>query len=297
MSQPETERDQLIAETVKMQQAKLAQTRMIQANTRRDTSGETPKSSDWKPIGSVMERLKPGWDALLERVRVEREERIATFTATGGACIQCFDQGICDYCERGQQERLADWERRRLVWIADTGLPDRFRGGTFASFPGRPELARQVQAYLGEWQGKRNLILMGRFGVGKTGLVGAAINEMSGAFRQRDWRVVFITTPRLFDQLRAGFDDGSFTKLMRRCQNANLLILDDLGAEKPTEWVQERLYAIVNHRYEHELPIWVTTNLTPDGLAAAIGERTWWRLQEGACLLVATGPNLREGKP
>lgn len=129
---------------------------------------------------------------------------------------------------------------------------------------------------------------------GKTGLLAASINALSLDWHTTNHSILFRTTPKLFDELRAGFDDGSFTALLRRCQNVSLLILDDLGAEKPTDWVLERLYAIVNHRYEREMPIWATTNLTAPQLSAAIGERVWSRLQEGALMLAATGANLRE---
>ena len=221
----------------------------------------------------------------------DREERIATFTANGGQCLTCFDQGPCQNCERGRIERAAMLEGERKAWIAATGLPPRFQSFTFATFPGLPAIAAQARDFLASWDGKANLILTGRYGTGKTSILAAMIAELSYGGRRS---VVFTTTPRLFDQLRAGFEDGSFAETMGRCQRAGLLILDDLGAEKPSEWVHERLYALVNHRYEHELPIWASTNLPPARLIESIGERVWSRLQEGARLIVATGPNLRE---
>ena len=60
----------------------------------------------------------------------------------------------------------------------------------------------------------------------------------------------------------------------------DLLHLDDVGAERQTEWVLEQLYSIVNTRYEDQRAIVVTTNLQPDELAAQIGERTVSRLIE-----------------
>ncbi len=61
---------------------------------------------------------------------------------------------------------------------------------------------------------------------------------------------------------------------------SRLLILDDLGAEKPTEWVRERMYEIVNQRYEWMRPIIVTSNLSPAQLAKQVGQRVASRLME-----------------
>ena len=59
-----------------------------------------------------------------------------------------------------------------------------------------------------------------------------------------------------------------------------ILHIDDLGAEKQTEWVLEQLYALINERYERRSPIVVTTNLSQEQLEQQIGERTVSRLIE-----------------
>ena len=69
-------------------------------------------------------------------------------------------------------------------------------------------------------------------------------------------------------------------QLFRRLCSVDLLHLDDLGAEKRTEWVLEQLYAIVNERYETQRSIVVTTNLQEPELREQIGERTVSRLAE-----------------
>lgn len=74
---------------------------------------------------------------------------------------------------------------------------------------------------------------------------------------------------------------------------ARMLVIDDLGAEKPTEWVRERLYEIVNARYEAVRPILVTTNLSPQQLEQRIGARVTGRLVEMCELVELTGPNRR----
>ena len=68
--------------------------------------------------------------------------------------------------------------------------------------------------------------------------------------------------------------------LARRPRHVDLLHLDDLGAERATDWVLEQLYSIVNARYEEERSLVITTNLDPEQLAEQIGPRTVSRISE-----------------
>jgi DNA replication protein DnaC len=70
-------------------------------------------------------------------------------------------------------------------------------------------------------------------------------------------------------------------RLFRRLCAVDLLHLDDLGAEKPTDWAREQLYAIVNERWQDERSVMLTTNVTDlDELRARVGARTVSRLLE-----------------
>ena len=290
---PEPDRDQLIAEATMIQRAKLAATRAMQTTSMSPVDSDG-RVGDWQPINLSVARVQRRIEEIRSQQRAERESRIVAFLAEGGDCPECFDQGPCESCARGLAVIDDGIEHDRRDWVASTGLPRRFQSCTFASFPGDRRLGDDVARFVDSWDGRQSMILGGRYGVGKTGLLAASVNALSPDWHTTNHSMLFRTTPKLFDELRAGFDDGSFAALLRRCQNVTLLILDDLGAEKPTDWVLERLYAIVNHRYEHEMPIWATTNLTVPQLTAAIGERVWSRLQEGAFMLAATGRNLRE---
>jgi DNA replication protein DnaC len=91
---------------------------------------------------------------------------------------------------------------------------------------------------------------------------------------------LFVTVPELLDNLREVYmiPGRDIDEWMDTVKNANLLVLDDLGAEKPTPWVQERIFVIVNHRYREALPTIFTSNIGPKDLAAQLGERTASRI-------------------
>jgi DNA replication protein DnaC len=74
----------------------------------------------------------------------------------------------------------------------------------------------------------------------------------------------------------------------------DLLHVDDVGAEKTSDWVLEQLYAIVNARYEEERSIVITTNLERDELAGQINERTVSRLEEMCTVVPLFGEDARK---
>ncbi|MBI5104934.1 MAG: ATP-binding protein [Solirubrobacterales bacterium] len=109
--------------------------------------------------------------------------------------------------------------------------------------------------------------------------------------------VAIYSLPRLLAQIRMTFDEGSeasYTQLIDRLTAVDLLHVDDVGAEKTSEWVLEQLYAIVNARYEEERSVVITTNITdPEELVEQIGVRTVSRLQEMCVLLPLGGEDRR----
>lgn len=241
--------------------------------------------------------------AFLERIDVRRQEwlaqREAERAAFTGDCFECRDDPVreCEHCERGRakiQARYDEYERESIRHTIEySGLPKRFHHLTFETYPGRQ--SAEVRSFVDAWDGERNLLLVGKYGVGKTGLIAAAIAAVAPRIKRHMSNAIwFVSTVGLTDQLRAGYSDGSFTETMQKAQTVPLLILDDLGAEKASEWVQERLFAIIDRRYGERLPVWATSNLGPDRLAEQIGERVFWRLMEDGDLIQITGPNLRE---
>jgi len=104
------------------------------------------------------------------------------------------------------------------------------------------------------------LVMTGRVGSGKTHLAVAIANAHLEMGTQT---VMFTVVPDLLDHLRATFDPSrgiDYDDRFSLFRNAFLLVLDDLGTENTTPWAKEKLFQIINHRYNERLPTVITTN-------------------------------------
>jgi DNA replication protein DnaC len=124
----------------------------------------------------------------------------------------------------------------------------------------------------------RGLWLTGSFGTGKTALAMIVSKAAIDAGRT----VAIYSCPRLLSVIRESIDHGGVLDFLDRLASADLLHIDDLGAEHRTDWVLEQLYTIINARYEDERSTIVTSNLERGALAEQLGERIVSRL-EGLC--------------
>lgn len=116
------------------------------------------------------------------------------------------------------------------------------------------------------------LVLMGTYGTGKTHLA-AAIGHFCAAMGLEP---IFTVVPDLLDHLRATFSPSStvsYDSVFNQVRMARLLILDDFGTQSATPWVREKLYQILNHRYETCLPTVLTTSLKLDEIDPRIRSR------------------------
>jgi DNA replication protein DnaC len=182
-----------------------------------------------------------------------------------------------------------------------SGIPKRFRGVSFDRKPIcdlDPYVLRHVREFLRRIGDKveagSGLWFYGDVGTGKTSLA----MLVSKAALEAGRSVAIYSVPRLLAEIKDTYDrdsGDSYMQLFRRLCAVDLLHLDDLGAERTTEWVLEQLYSIVNERWQNERSIVVTTNLTSlDQLRAELGARTVSRLSEicGEPIPIM-GPDLR----
>jgi len=115
------------------------------------------------------------------------------------------------------------------------------------------------------------VLLMGRYGSGKTHLAAAIANHAieSGV------STLFLTVPDLLDWLRFAYSGGdmSFEDRFEEIREIPLLILDDFGTQNATEWAQEKIFQIMNHRYINRLPTVVTSNMIVNDFEGRIRSR------------------------
>lgn len=196
-------------------------------------------------------------------------------------------------------------------------IPERFRERTLEGYQATTRSAtKALEAAKRCASGElRNLVLAGPTGVGKTHLAAGIVSEVTarlraeyvlaeGLARERnaiptlpklpEWVNVAdaITTLRL--EMDMPLDDRTAALRLRRLASyPGLVVLDDLGRERSSDWTGEVVYALVNGRYEHMLPTLVTTNLTREDL----GKSAYWpsisRLAEDGALVAIEGPDAR----
>lgn len=152
-------------------------------------------------------------------------------------------------------------------------LPKRYHGYGFDNFYGAPKLVEDLKKHMAS---KANIILSGPTGSGKTHLAVACLRE----FKTTDG-ALFITVPELLMKARGTFRENSDTTeetLINTYTSRQLLCLDDLGAEKNSDYAITTLYLIIDKRIAECRQTIITTNLTLQEIDASFGARIASRL-------------------
>ena len=106
----------------------------------------------------------------------------------------------------------------------------------------------------------------------------------------------FISMAELLDKMISMSKNTDRSELQRfenTISQTNLLILDDLGMEYPSDWVLNKVDAIITSRYNKMLPIVITTNLIPAEINTRYMERIYDRLKSTSISIIETGRSLR----
>jgi DNA replication protein DnaC len=212
-------------------------------------------------------------------------------TETGRVC----PLGVCDGSGwiLGPEDvaRACDCREERLRRARTRGIasviPAKYRGVSFDRPPVteiEPMVVRVVRSYTEDIDANldsgRGLWLMGDTGTGKTTLAMLISKQVLAGGRA----VAIYSLPKLLARIRRTYDaepgGESYLALFEQLTSVDLLHIDDLGAEKSSDWVLEQLYALINERYEAQRSILVTTNLDQEALEEQIGPRTVSRLVE-----------------
>jgi len=203
-----------------------------------------------------------------------------------------------DHLDERLYTRLTD-SRLCRVFILDETLPaseyswgpefELQKSMTFVNFKRRNNLSMEMQDNLDEayriafdfakspegW-----LVFMGNTGCGKTHLAAAVVNYRYEAGKP----ALFVVVPEFLDHLRSAFSPDSkvsYDRLFESVKAAPLLVLDDFGEQSTTPWVREKLYQLINYRYNGRLPTVITPRLSFDEILGEVDSAISSRLVDG----------------
>ncbi|MBA2679328.1 MAG: ATP-binding protein [Ktedonobacteraceae bacterium] len=155
----------------------------------------------------------------------------------------------------------AERKDKRRQQLRDMSNMDALRSHNFRTFnsraPGVQEAFDAAMTFAADPEGW--LVLVGPNGCGKTHLAAAVANQSldQGAV------VLFEAVPDLLDHLRAAFAPTAnevYDQLFSKMREAELLVLDDLGSQQSSPWANEKLFQLLNYRYNMGMPTVITSN-------------------------------------
>jgi len=176
---------------------------------------------------------------------------------------------------------------RQEALLGKARIPERFREASFDNFfPPSPRenpieneaLTRVMltaKAFAREYSpssAKSGLMLQGPTGVGKTHLATAVLKELI----ERGFECAFFDYQNLLDRIRQSYNAAAGAadkQAYRAVLETDVILLDDLGSHRVTDWVEDTVTAIINHRYNARKALIVTTNLPDPELGDKIAEK------------------------
>lgn len=199
--------------------------------------------------------------------------------------------------KRNSMEKLSDFEKEilkdngkfmidRIRHAKKCGIGARYFSKTFSNFEIRgngkaiSECKLYCKNFLKNRKEGKGLFLTGTVGTGKTHLLAAIIDYIARLYKRKIGRVMYFTSTGLLNEIRNSYNNNESEEFVHKVKNCSLLLIDDFGAEKTTDWVLETYFEIIDYRYSNLLPTIIATNLTDKEIKEKLSERIMSRIYE-----------------
>ena len=248
---------------------------------------------------------KPGLRAVPSSLVVPNPQDSTLVSSPSAVCERCFGSGM--EVIPGKGARACECRRREAhtVRLAKARIPKRYEKCHFNTFEQRNDSQKKAIRLASEFTQNfpavdRGLLLTGPVGVGKTHLAVSIIKGLT----ERGFPCLFYEFGSLLKEIQDSYNSNTRTSelaVLAPVLNADLLVLDELGASKPTDWVRDTLAHIINTRYNESRLTIFTTNYPDDRpsdgretLQDRIGVRVRSRIFEMCRTLAMDGEDFRK---
>lgn len=213
----------------------------------------------------------------------------------------CYHEDVyssCDQCvrekndERKKQQEATERQQRNIRWVArvgEAGIPERFKTRTLDTYIIDQNSTKQQRIYnfCKDYAANfdsvkktgRSFLMLGTVGTGKTHLsIGIALEIMKTGHS-----AVFTSASKIFRSIKDTYHKGSHQKeseVMAIYTQCDLLIIDEVGVHRGSDFEKETFFDVINERYESIRPTIILSNLTIEEIKVFLGERVFDRLRE-----------------
>ena len=257
-----------------------------------------------KQVGEALEKTLKSKE--LDYDVVDKNESVEICSVCGEAIEKITYIPGLNRCIKGpvmckcKKEALIAKEKEEIN--KDSLIDEKFRNSKFENWDftkGNDKMYKIADKYTKKFENMKKesvgLLLYGSPGNGKTYTVACIANFLI----EKMLPVICVNADSLLNRIKDTYKKwGKEVEedVLRGLDNADLLIIDDLGTEQDTEWTRTKIYNILDSRYRNGLPLIITTNLSLMELKNRYEKRTYYRILEMCTPILNDGKNIREEK-